>query len=42
ITGYGDTRPLYTWNNPLLTRRNDRVEIYIEIKKLKKPPKKDQ
>ncbi|MRJ03140.1 MAG: flagellar motor protein MotB [Epsilonproteobacteria bacterium] len=36
ITGYGDTRPLYTWNNPLLIRRNDRVEIYIEIKKIKK------
>ncbi|MRI83127.1 MAG: flagellar motor protein MotB [Nitratiruptor sp.] len=36
ITGYGDTRPLYTWNNPLLTRRNDRVEIYIEIVKVKR------
>ncbi len=34
IVGYGDMRPLYTWNNPLLTRRNDRVEIYIEVKKL--------
>ena len=33
IVGYGDMRPLYTWNNPLLTRRNDRVEIYIELKK---------
>ncbi len=31
ITGYGDTKPLYTWNNPILARRNDRVEIYIEI-----------
>ena len=34
IVGYGDMRPLYTWNNPLLTRRNDRVEIYIEVKKV--------
>ncbi len=33
ISGYGDTKPLYTWNNPLLTRRNNRVEIYIEVKK---------
>lgn len=33
ISGYGNTRPLYTWNNPLLTRRNNRVEIYIEIQK---------
>ncbi len=33
ITGYGNTRPLYTWNNPLLTRRNNRVEIFIEIDK---------
>ncbi len=31
ISGYGDTRPIYTWNNPLLTRRNNRVEIYLEI-----------
>ncbi len=35
LAGYGDTRPLYTWNNPMLLRRNDRVEIYIEIKKVK-------
>ena len=33
ISGYGDTRPLYTWNNPLLLRRNDRVEIYVEVDK---------
>ncbi|BAF70093.1 OmpA/MotB family protein [Nitratiruptor sp. SB155-2] len=31
ISGYGDTRPIYSWNNPLLNRRNDRVEIYIEV-----------
>ncbi|BCD60302.1 MULTISPECIES: flagellar motor protein MotB [unclassified Nitratiruptor] len=31
IAGYGDTRPIYTWNNPLLNRRNDRVEIFIEV-----------
>ena len=46
ISGYGDTRPLYTWNNPLLTRRNNRVEIYIEIQKPtskeRKKPKKAQ
>ncbi len=39
ISGYGNTRPLYTWNNPLLTRRNNRVEIYIEIQK---PTSKEQ
>ncbi|BCD62238.1 chemotaxis protein MotB [Nitratiruptor sp. YY08-26] len=33
ITGYGDTKPLYTWNNPLLKRRNNRVEILIEVDK---------
>ncbi len=33
ISGYGNTKPLYTWNNPILTRRNNRVEIYIEIRK---------
>ncbi|NPA13550.1 MAG: flagellar motor protein MotB [Aquificae bacterium] len=31
-TGYGNTRPLYTWNQPLLRRRNDRVEIIIKVK----------
>ncbi len=30
-TGYGNTKPLYTWNNPLLKRRNNRVEIFIKI-----------
>jgi chemotaxis protein MotB len=33
IAGYGTTKPLYKWNNPLLLRRNDRVEIYIDIEK---------
>ncbi len=33
ITGYGNTKPLYTWNNPLLQRRNNRVEILIEVEK---------
>ncbi len=33
ISGYGDTKPLYTWNNPLLKRRNNRVEILIEVHK---------
>ncbi|NPA52508.1 MAG: flagellar motor protein MotB [Aquificae bacterium] len=34
-SGYGDTRPIYTWNHPLLNRRNDRVEILIQIKKVR-------
>ncbi len=46
ISGYGNTRPLYTWNNPILTRRNNRVEIYIEVQKPQiqepKKPKKAQ
>ncbi len=29
--GYGDTRPLYTWKQPILMERNNRVEIYITI-----------
>ena len=33
ISGYGDTKPLYTWNNPLLKRRNNRVEILIEVER---------
>ena len=33
ITGYGDTKPLYTWNNPMLKRRNNRVEIFLEVEK---------
>ena len=33
ISGYGNTKPLYTWNNPLLKRRNNRVEILIEVEK---------
>ncbi len=32
-TGYGDTKPIYQWRHPLLERRNDRVEIYIRVKK---------
>ncbi len=31
--GYGDTRPLYTWRQPILMERNNRVEIYITIAK---------
>jgi chemotaxis protein MotB len=31
-TGFGNTRPIYTWNHPLLRRRNDRVEIIIKVK----------
>ena len=29
--GYDATRPLYTWNNPILQARNRRVEIYIKV-----------
>jgi len=29
--GYDTTRPLYTWNNPILQARNRRVEIYIKV-----------
>ncbi|MDQ7038497.1 MAG: flagellar motor protein MotB [Aquificota bacterium] len=29
--GYGDTRPLYTWRQPILMERNNRVEIYISL-----------
>jgi len=40
VSGYGDLRPLYTWNNPILNRRNSRVELYIEVDKpLSKPPR---
>ncbi len=35
-SGYGNTRPIYTWNHPLLKRRNDRVEILIQVKKIRK------
>ncbi len=41
ITGYGDTKPLYTWNNPMLKRRNNRVEIFLEVdKKFQEPQTK--
>ncbi len=33
--GYGNTRPLYTWKNPILQARNRRVEIFIEVTKQK-------
>jgi chemotaxis protein MotB len=38
--GYGNTRPLYTWRNPILQARNRRVEIYIEVAKPKEEEKK--
>ncbi len=31
--GYGDKRPLYTWRQPILIERNNRVEVYITIAK---------
>jgi len=33
--GFGDTRPLYTWRQPILMERNNRVEIYINLTKRK-------
>ncbi|RLJ71354.1 chemotaxis protein MotB [Hydrogenivirga caldilitoris] len=33
--GYGDTKPLYTWKQPILLERNNRVEIYINLSKPK-------
>jgi len=33
--GFGDTRPLYTWRQPILMERNNRVEIYINLVKRK-------
>ena len=30
-TGYGDSRPLYTWDNAMLNRRNNRVEIVLQV-----------
>ncbi len=36
VTAYGDTKPLYTWNHPLLIRRNSRVEIKIKLKQIRK------
>lgn len=31
ISGYGDSKPLYKWKNPMLQRRNSRVEIQLSI-----------
>ena len=33
--GYGDIKPLYTWRQPILMERNNRVEIYIRLSKRK-------
>ncbi|EDP76352.1 flagellar motor protein MotB [Hydrogenivirga sp. 128-5-R1-1] len=33
--GYGDIKPLYTWRQPILMERNNRVEIYINLVKPK-------
>ena len=33
--GYGDMKPLYTWKQPILIERNNRVEIYINLTKPK-------
>ncbi len=33
--GYGDTRPLYTWRQPILMERNNRVEIFISLSRPK-------
>ncbi len=41
-TGYGNTKPIYTWNHPLLRRRNDRVEIIIKVKTERKDLEKEK
>ncbi len=33
--GFGDMKPLYTWRQPILLERNNRVEIYITLSKRK-------
>ncbi len=33
--GYGDSKPLYTWKQPILMQRNNRVEVYILLGKPK-------
>jgi chemotaxis protein MotB len=33
--GFGDIKPLYTWKQPILIERNNRVEIYINLTKPK-------
>ena len=33
--GYGDIKPLYTWRQPILMERNNRVEIYVNLVKPK-------
>ncbi len=33
--GYADIKPLYTWKQPVLMERNNRVEIYINLSKAK-------
>jgi len=42
VAGYSNTKPLYTWNHPLLKRRNDRVEIFIQVKKIRKDLVKEE
>jgi len=42
VTGYGNTKPVYTWNHPLLKRRNDRVEIFIKLKDFREDLMKDE
>ncbi len=31
--GYADLRPLYTWRQPVLMERNNRVELFISLRK---------
>ncbi|WP_293444140.1 flagellar motor protein MotB [Persephonella sp.] len=40
--GFGNTKPIYTWNHPLLRRRNDRVEIIIKVKMTRKDLLKEE
>ncbi len=42
VTAYGNTKPLYTWNHPLLIRRNSRVEIKIKLKQIRQDVLKEK
>ncbi len=33
--GFGDMKPLYTWRQPILMERNNRVEIYVTLSRRK-------
>ncbi|WP_200762115.1 OmpA/MotB family protein [Nitrosophilus alvini] len=41
VMGYGNSKPLYKWKHPMLQRRNNRVELYIQVK-TDKPPSEEE